>query len=362
MIMAKPRSPTCGSIPPTPAAPWGIDPTANVLKIAAGEFINVVLFDNGQIAAWGDTRYGVDPRPGQNLPNPNYAPFTPNPTWRFKDAIAGGHFVMAVIKDAPGSGLTYDPQTQRTGEGEILSWGSWDYGSDLNRGPGYRGYVNGLPVVPSPLTNGVATLSYVPPYDAVFSSHVTAGGIIRNPTLAQSNAGIRSGNIHLWGQNLFNVITDLNPNWTWEQVTGGYGQFLCGVAKDDWTGSPNPPVPLHSLVAWGWGPPGGFPPPSVLGFYELLPGPCSLGNQGALCYSPNCDGSSTAPVLTANDMICFTNKWAEATNTDPGLGAVLTPEQQRVHYCNCDGSTTLPALSANDWVCFMNAFTRGPCP
>jgi hypothetical protein len=62
-----------------------------------------------------------------------------------------------------------------------------------------------------------------------------------------------------------------------------------------------------------------------------------------VCY-PNCDGSSTAPVLNANDFSCFLNAFAAGDS-----------------YANCDGSTTPPVLNANDFTCFLNKFAAG-CP
>jgi hypothetical protein len=59
------------------------------------------------------------------------------------------------------------------------------------------------------------------------------------------------------------------------------------------------------------------------------------------CYA-NCDGSTMAPVLNANDFQCFLNSFAAATA-----------------YANCDGSTTAPVLNANDFQCFLNAFAAG---
>ncbi len=61
------------------------------------------------------------------------------------------------------------------------------------------------------------------------------------------------------------------------------------------------------------------------------------------CY-PNCDGSTTPPVLTANDFQCFLSAFASANTV-----------------ANCDGSTTAPTLTANDFQCFLNAFAIG-CP
>ncbi len=67
------------------------------------------------------------------------------------------------------------------------------------------------------------------------------------------------------------------------------------------------------------------------------------GGGPAPCYA-NCDQSTIAPVLTANDFQCFLNAFAAAS-----LGA------------NCDGSTTSPTLTANDFQCFLNAYAAG-CP
>jgi DNA-binding beta-propeller fold protein YncE len=62
---------------------------------------------------------------------------------------------------------------------------------------------------------------------------------------------------------------------------------------------------------------------------------------GAPCYA-NCDGSTSTPVLSANDFLCFLNLYAEGSSL-----------------ANCDGTTTPPTLSANDFLCFLNAFATG---
>jgi len=65
--------------------------------------------------------------------------------------------------------------------------------------------------------------------------------------------------------------------------------------------------------------------------------------HSATCYA-NCDGSTSAPLLSAADFVCFLDKFR---NSDP--------------YANCDGSTGSPVLSASDFVCFLNKFRAG-CP
>jgi photosystem II stability/assembly factor-like uncharacterized protein len=64
---------------------------------------------------------------------------------------------------------------------------------------------------------------------------------------------------------------------------------------------------------------------------------------GAACY-PNCDGSTTAPVLNVADFTCFLQKFGAGDS-----------------YGNCDGSTTAPVLNVADFTCFLNKYAAG-CP
>jgi hypothetical protein len=63
--------------------------------------------------------------------------------------------------------------------------------------------------------------------------------------------------------------------------------------------------------------------------------------SGPLCY-PNCDGSTTQPVLNVADFACFLQRFAAG---DP--------------YANCDGSTVEPVLNVADFSCFLAAFAGG---
>jgi hypothetical protein len=58
----------------------------------------------------------------------------------------------------------------------------------------------------------------------------------------------------------------------------------------------------------------------------------------------NCDGSTTPPVLSVNDMVCFLGHFAAGDTV-----------------ANCDGSTTPPVLNVSDFICFLQAFAAG-CP
>jgi hypothetical protein len=68
-----------------------------------------------------------------------------------------------------------------------------------------------------------------------------------------------------------------------------------------------------------------------------------MGEPAPTCY-PNCDGSTTAPILNVADFTCFLSKFAAG---DP--------------YANCDGSTTEPILNVADFTCFLSKFAAG-CP
>jgi hypothetical protein len=65
--------------------------------------------------------------------------------------------------------------------------------------------------------------------------------------------------------------------------------------------------------------------------------------QPVLCY-PNCDASTTPPVLNVLDFNCFLNAFSAGAS-----------------YANCDHSTTPPVLNVLDFNCFLNAFSAG-CP
>src|SRR5204863_1848656 len=67
------------------------------------------------------------------------------------------------------------------------------------------------------------------------------------------------------------------------------------------------------------------------GSLQCLGGFWGAAGAAAVCYA-NCDGSTTAPVLTANDFQCFLNAFASGQS-----------------YANCDGSTINPVLTANDF-------------
>jgi hypothetical protein len=97
---------------------------------------------------------------------------------------------------------------------------------------------------------------------------------------------------------------------------------------------PDGPGPLPATLALGGSflSAGGVPSVNV----ALFTG-CST------CFA-NCDGSTTPPVLSMNDFVCFQQRFSAA---DP--------------FANCDGSTSPPVLNVADFVCFMQHFAAG-CP
>jgi outer membrane protein assembly factor BamB len=83
--------------------------------------------------------------------------------------------------------------------------------------------------------------------------------------------------------------------------------------------------------------------PALAGGSLYTIGAGGLYALGSACYA-NCDGSTTAPILNVNDLVCFQSRFAAG---DP--------------WANCDGSTAPPTLNVNDFVCFLSRFAGG-CP
>jgi uncharacterized membrane protein len=85
-------------------------------------------------------------------------------------------------------------------------------------------------------------------------------------------------------------------------------------------------------------------------YYCTFTNPCGSAASGSWwmqvpnCCYPNCDGSTTAPVLNVADFTCFLQKFAAQDG-----------------YANCDSSTTAPMLNVADFTCFLQKFAAG-CP
>jgi hypothetical protein len=61
------------------------------------------------------------------------------------------------------------------------------------------------------------------------------------------------------------------------------------------------------------------------------------------CY-PNCDQSTSAPILNVQDFTCFLQRYAAGES-----------------YANCDDSTSPPVLNVQDFTCFLQRYAAG-CP
>lgn len=85
-----------------------------------------------------------------------------------------------------------------------------------------------------------------------------------------------------------------------------------------------------------------------LAFRNLLPNNLTQGSFIGIdtltigqCY-PNCDGSTTSPVLGPSDFSCFLSRYRSG---DP--------------YANCDASTVAPVLGPVDFSCFLSKYRAG---
>ena len=82
-------------------------------------------------------------------------------------------------------------------------------------------------------------------------------------------------------------------------------------------------------------------PPWTTGTVEIGAFRIEVAGGDEACYA-NCDQSTAAPILNANDFQCFLNTYAAGDSA-----------------ANCDGSTANPILNANDFQCFLNKFAAG---
>ncbi len=198
----------------------------------------------------------------------------------------------------------------------------------------------GMPIVPDSIhyvTNLVEK-----GFDGPELQYLESNGTL-SPIPSAPVAPVFTVDVHLSGTHAGDVFSLylLDMTCVWRREGGGSGgAFSTGAAGVLDTGGDC--VPDGTLTRWGADPdvPVLVPPAAFL--VDFIDG----GSAGATivvggCYA-NCDGSSAAPLLSANDFQCFLNKYA-AGNA----------------YANCDGSTGSPVLNANDFQCFLNAFAAG---
>lgn len=121
------------------------------------------------------------------------------------------------------------------------------------------------------------------------------------------------------------------------------GSFSGGLAAwngTDWSPLGSTSGPVRALTIWN-------NQLVVAGEFFFAGGLASPGMafwgcpQPATCY-PNCDASTTPPVLNINDFVCFLDAFVAGSP-----------------YANCDQSTRPPTLNILDFVCFLNRFATG---
>jgi hypothetical protein len=243
----------------------------------------------GQVPYWSHTQFA---HPRFNLPEPyNIRPIQ---KLRWKVIVAGA-YNSAGILDYPDV-----PEI----DGRLIVWGS-DRAID-------GGLVTGFPV------------DINLKYKAVALGHRTLIAIqTGNPAV--------EGLLTVFSSSAANPeLVAGKPAGRFISVSGGY-QTLCAVSI------------YGQMYCWGSAGCGGpITSPSGNNFLTLAPAHSSHGQlaivQGAPCYA-NCDRSTTPPLLTANDFICFANAY---TANDP--------------YADCDG---VGGLTANDYTCFSAKYTLG---
>ena len=275
------------------------------------EFLIVPIMNpDGYEYTWTNTRlWRKNRRPNSNNPNggscnTNFG-VDLNRNWGFQwGAIPGGGSSGTCSSDTyRGVAAFSEPETQVMRDfiianPRIKSTMDWHSYSQLVMSP--WAYTATLPSPPSAaatfdmLTSGMA--------DAIFAVHGQpfVWGALQ-PTLYQANG--------------------CSVDWSW----GARGILGLTIELRD-TGQTGFLLPPEQII------------PSC---EETWPAFLFLANYLTPCYA-NCDASTGAPALTANDFQCFLNKFAAG---DP--------------YANCDASTGTPSLTANDFQCYLNKFAVG---
>ncbi len=316
-----------------------------------------VLAQAGRIVAWGNVPPFMTPPPGQYT----------------RLAIGGAH-ALALRPD-----------------GTMVAWGSNNYGQGTAQPGTFVDIAAGVDHCVALRSDGVA-VSWG--YNMWGEAITPPGTFVAISAGYRSSGGIRSdGTLFVWGL----VAGEPVPEGPFQAISVGGGPTVAAIRTDgtmvSWEFSPPAIVGTFSAVkmsaclcgairtdgsavTFGYCGPENYPPPpgqfvqlssSSSGGLAALrtdgsiavwgPHPASvlnvppgrfsfvaMGPESGFailpCY-PNCDGSSVAPMLTANDFMCFLNRFASGHP-----------------YANCDG-TASPALTANDFQCFLNQFAAG---
>ncbi len=191
-------------------------------------------------------------------------------------------------------------------------------GPVVNAGNGHSYYL----LSPSTWTDGEAAA-------------VTMGGHLATVRSADENEFIRTQVLGFDGQD--------RRGWIGFNDVASAGTYVWSsgepVVYTNWNaGEPNNIGVEHYTEFFGsngeWNNNTNAPPFNEYPIVEVAQGVC-------VCY-PNCDGSTSAPILNVLDFGCFLNKFAAGDT-----------------YANCDASTTTPVLNVLDFGCFLNKFAAG---
>jgi hypothetical protein len=150
------------------------------------------------------------------------------------------------------------------------------------------------------------------------------GGVVNTPVVNNYPRGV-------WQRVRADIRLDLDTyNLFWAALPGSLSQVGTNLAF-------RAPTPLNmidrfSLAHFG------ATYPTIESYIDNVE--IAVGGPGT-CY-PNCDNSTTAPILNVGDFTCFLQRFAAQ---DP--------------YANCDNSTVPPVLNVGDFTCFLQRFAAG---
>jgi hypothetical protein len=204
---------------------------------------------------------------------------------------------------------------------------------------------NGLPYTISGLSGRALALRYQGVFAEIFADASGVPAATPSYTLAPMNVQVVQTGV--FGQyDLLNATFDtsglnLAPGRWWVSVVcnvsgqpppnDGYGFFATGG-----NGVVQGSQGYYRVGTAAWA-----PITNVFGYASDFSFTLLGVQQSATCY-PNCDNSTTPPILNIGDYVCFLNRFTAGSS-----------------YANCDGSTTPPVLNVGDFTCFLNRFTAG---
>ncbi len=323
----------------------------NIIIAGAPDYDDGITVDSGAVYIFEPGQFGIWVQTGKIVP--------PSPT-------PGAHFGGRVALDGNriaiseyGTGKTYIYRKTNLG-GWVEEWRLHDP-ETLGQGFGAAVAVSGNQVAVSSIlgeVNGVNAAGYVNVFDMTgafganakaFAQAVSAGSYSGCTEFATDDGSASCGNSNTSPDVWFRFIAPCTGNVTFNTFGSNFDTVLsihassisgpgASIACNDNAGQFFETSSATTLLTSGqevYIRIGGNS--SAHGNYTLTIQACGPSS----CYA-NCDASTSAPLLTANDFQCFLNKFAAADA-----------------YANCDHSTSNPLLTANDFQCFLNAYAAG---